>query len=153
MYNRRSEIFAKVWERMESLIVFLGQQWMLVGALMVCIMMLVFHDSKKAGATLSPQGAINLINQQDAVVVDLREGKEFKAGHIVDAINIPYASFDSRVSELEKYKDKPLVLVCKMGQHCGPIGKKLAAKGFTGVRRMSGGMMEWQNERLPLVKG
>ena len=137
---------------MESLIVFLGQQWMLVGALMVCIMMLVFHDSKKAGATLSPQGAVNLINQQDAVVVDLRDAKDYKAGHIVNAINIPYNTFDKRASELEKYKDKPLVLVCKMGQHSGAIGKKLAAQGYTGVRRMSGGMMEWQNSSLPLVK-
>lgn len=137
---------------MESLIVFLGQQWMLVGALMVCIMMLVFHDSKKAGATLSPQGAVNLINQEDAVVVDLRDAKDYKAGHIVNAINIPYSAFDKRVSELEKYKDKPLVLVCKMGQHSGAIGKKLAAQGYTGVRRMSGGMMEWQNSSLPLVK-
>ncbi len=137
---------------MESLIVFLGQQWMLVGALMVCIMMLVFHDSKKAGATLSPQGAVNLINQEDAVVVDLRDAKDYKAGHIVNAINIPYSAFDKRASELEKYKDKPLVLVCKMGQHSGAIGKKLAAQGFTGVRRMSGGMMEWQNSSLPLVK-
>ncbi len=58
---------------MESFIVFLGQQWMLVGALMVCILMLVFHDSKKAGATLSPQGAVNLINRENAVVVDLRD--------------------------------------------------------------------------------
>ena len=137
---------------MESLIVFLGQQWMLVGALMVCIMMLVFHDSKKAGATLSPQGAVNLINQQDAVVVDLRDAKDYKAGHIVNAINIPYNTFDKRASELEKYKDKPLVLVCKMGQHSGAIGKKLAAQGYTGVRRMSGGMMEWQTSSLPLVK-
>ncbi len=56
------------------------------------------------------------------------------------------------MSELEKHKEKPLVLVCKMGQHSGAIGKKLAAQGFTGVRRMSGGMMEWQNSNLPLVK-
>ncbi|WP_372747743.1 rhodanese-like domain-containing protein [Litorivivens sp.] len=137
---------------MESFIVFLGQQWMLVGALMVCILMLVFHDSKKAGATLSPQGAVNLINRENAVVVDLRDAKEFKAGHILNAINIPYSAFDKRVSELEKHKEKPLVLVCKMGQHSGAIGKKLAAQGFTGVRRMSGGMMEWQNSNLPLVK-
>ncbi len=137
---------------MESFIVFLGQQGMLVGALMVCILMLVFHDSKKAGATLSPQGAVNLINRENAVVVDLRDAKEFKAGHILNAINIPYSAFDKRVSELEKHKEKPLVLVCKMGQHSGAIGKKLAAQGFTGVRRMSGGMMEWQNSNLPLVK-
>lgn len=138
---------------MESFIVFLGQQWMLVGALLSCILLLVFHDSRRAGATVSPQAAVNLINQQDALVVDLRDAKEFKAGHIVDAINIPFASIDSRMGELEAHKEKPLILVCKMGQHSGAVGKKLAAKGFTGVRRMSGGMMEWQGQQLPLVKG
>ncbi|HCS28969.1 MAG TPA: rhodanese-like domain-containing protein [Spongiibacteraceae bacterium] len=138
---------------MESFIVFLGQQWMLVGALLSCVLLLVFHDSKRSGASVSPQAAVNLINQQDAVVIDLRDAKEFKSGHIVDAINIPFSSVDSRLGELEAYKDKALILVCKMGQHSGGVGKKLAAKGFTGVRRMSGGMMEWKGQQLPLVKG
>ena len=138
---------------MESFIVFLGQQWMLVGALLSCVLLLVFHDSKRSGAAVTPQAAVNLINQQDAVVIDLRDAKEFKAGHIVDALNIPYSSVDSRMGELESYKEKALILVCKMGQHSGAVGKKLASKGFTGVRRMSGGMMEWQGQQLPLVKG
>lgn len=138
---------------MESIIVFLGQQWMLVGALLSCVLLLVFHDSKRSGAAVSPQAAVNLINQQDAVVIDLRDAKEYKAGHIVDALNIPFASIDSRMGELDTHKEKPLILVCKMGQHSGGVGKKLAGKGFTGVRRMSGGMMEWQSQQLPLVKG
>jgi rhodanese-related sulfurtransferase len=137
---------------METFILFLGQQWMLVGALLVCVMMLVFHDSRRSGASLSPQAAVKLINQEDALVVDLREAKDFKAGHIVSAINIPYNSFDKRKDELAKYKDKPLILVCRLGQHSGAIGKKLAADGFSGVRRMKGGMMEWQAQQLPLVK-
>lgn len=138
---------------MESFIVFLGQQWLLVGALLSCVLLLVFHDSRRSGAAVSPQAAVNLINQQDAVVVDLRDAKEFKAGHIVDAINIPFSSIDSRIGELESHKEKALILVCKMGQHSSAVGKKLAGKGFTGVRRLSGGMIEWQGQQLPLVKG
>ena len=137
---------------MESFIVFLGQQWILVAALLSCILLLVFHDSRRAGESLSPQAAVKLINHEGAVVIDLREAKEFKTGHIIDAINIPYASIDQRMGELEAYKDKPLILVCKMGQHSSAVGKKLAGKGFTGVRRLSGGMMEWQSQQLPLVK-
>jgi rhodanese-related sulfurtransferase len=53
---------------------------------------------------------------------------------------------------LEKYRDKPLILVCKMGQQSGAAGKKLGAEGFTGVYRMSGGMMEWGALQLPLIK-
>ncbi|MFT5033920.1 MAG: hypothetical protein ACI9OO_001856, partial [Bacteroidia bacterium] len=63
---------------MESIIVFLGQQWMLVGALLSCVLLLVFHDSKRSGEAVSPQAAVNLINHQDAGGVDLRDAKEYK---------------------------------------------------------------------------
>jgi rhodanese-related sulfurtransferase len=59
---------------------------------------------------------------------------------------------DSRIAELDKYREKPVVLVCKMGQHSGAIGKKLGEQGFARVYRMSGGMMEWGAQQLPLVK-
>ena len=95
---------------------------------------------------------VNLINREGATILDVRDSKEFGAGHITGAINIPYASFDGRASELEKFKDKPLVVVCKMGQHSGAIGRKLLAQGFEDVRRLSGGMSEWQASNLPMVK-
>jgi len=53
--------------------------------------------------------------------------------------------------ELEKYRDKPIVLVCKMGQHSGAAGKQLKAAKYGHVYKMTGGMMEWGNLQLPLV--
>ena len=67
-------------------------------------------------------------------------------------MNIPATKLDARLAELESYRDKPLVLVCKMGQHSGAVGKKLNTQGFSRVYRMTGGMMEWGNMQLPLVK-
>ncbi|MBL6689923.1 MAG: rhodanese-like domain-containing protein, partial [Pseudomonadales bacterium] len=66
--------------------------------------------------------------------------------------NFPLATFDSRVGELDTYKEKPVVLVCKMGQHAGAVGRKLKAQGFEDVRRLSGGMAEWTANSLPVVK-
>lgn len=132
---------------------FVAQQWMLVGALLTCIALLLFHESRKAGSSLSPQQLSVLINREDAVVVDLRDAADFRQGHIVNAINIPHAKVNERIGDLEKYKEKPLVLVCKMGQHSGGIGKQLTAKGFARVHRLGGGMAEWQHMQLPLVKG
>ncbi|ARN73602.1 rhodanese-like domain-containing protein [Oceanicoccus sagamiensis] len=130
---------------------FLAEQWIVASALMVCIGLLIRHESAKGGPTLTPQQLITEVNQKQAVVVDLRDSKEFDQGHIVDAINIPHAKLASRMTELEASKDKPIILVCKMGQHSGTAGKAMAAEGYSQVSRLSGGMMEWQNMQLPLV--
>ena len=125
---------------------------MLVGALLVAVGMLWYHESRKSGQSLSPQQAINLVNAEDGIFLDLRDGAEFGKGHIANSINIPATKLDSRLAELEKYRDKPVVLVCKMGQTAGPAGKKLGEQGFGRVYRMAGGMMEWGQLQLPLVK-
>ena len=131
---------------------FLAQQWILAGALAVVVALLFHHESRKSGHSLSPQQAINMVNSQGGVFLDLRDGNEFGKGHIVGAINIPALKLDGRIAELEKYREKPIVLVCKMGQHSGAVGKKLNAQGFEAIYRMSGGMTEWGNMQLPLVK-
>jgi rhodanese-related sulfurtransferase len=130
---------------------FLSQQWMLVGALLAVIVMLILHEGRKSGPSLSPQQAINVVNSEDGVFIDLRDAAEFKKGHIVNAINIPSAKLPSRLVELEKFKDKPIVLVCKMGQQSSAAGKQLKAESYTKVYKMTGGMMEWSNLQLPTV--
>lgn len=130
---------------------FLAEQWIVASALMVCIGLLIRHESARGGPTLTPQQLITDLNQKQAMVVDLRDSKEFDQGHIVDAINIPHAKLATRKAELESFKDKPIILVCKMGQHSGAAGKTLAADGYTQVSRLSGGMMEWKSMQLPLV--
>ena len=131
---------------------FLAQQWILVAALLAVVGMLVLHETRKSGPSLSPQQAINLVNAEQGVFLDLRDGADFKRGHIVDALHIPLAKLAERAPELEKYKDRPVVLVCKMGQQSGAAGKQLKTRGFARVYKMSGGMMEWSNLQLPLVK-
>ncbi len=130
---------------------FLSQQWMLAAALLVVIALLIMHEARKSGPSLSPQQAINVVNAEDGVFVDLRELAEFRKGHIVSAINIPAAKLPERMVELEKYKDMPIVLVCKMGQQSGAAGKQLKDANFGKVYKMTGGMMEWGNLQLPTV--
>jgi len=130
---------------------FLTQQWILVAALLAVIIMLVMHEARKSGPSLSPQQAINLINAQQGVFLDLRDAADYKQGHIVDALHIPAGKLADRMAELEKYRGKPIVLVCKMGQQSGAAGKQLKAQKFEQVYKMSGGMMEWGNLQLPTV--
>ncbi|MEM9254187.1 MAG: rhodanese-like domain-containing protein [Pseudomonadota bacterium] len=128
---------------------FLAQQWVLVAALLVVIVMLFTHESRKSGPSLSPQQAINTVNSEDGLFVDLRDANDYKQGHIVGALSIPLAKLPERLVELDKYKQKPVVLVCKMGQQSGAAGKQLKAAGYEKVYKMTGGMMEWSNLQLP----
>ena len=136
---------------MELFLEFLTEQWILVAALLAVAAMLFMHETRKSGPSVSPQQAINLINTEQGVFLDLRDAADYKQGHIVDALHIPAAKLPERIAELEKYKNKPIVLVCKMGQQASAAGKQLKAKEFDKVYKMTGGMMEWGNLQLPTV--
>jgi rhodanese-related sulfurtransferase len=138
---------------MALLIEFLSQQWILALALVVCLVLLMQHESRKGGQLLSSQQLINKVNQEQAVVLDLRDTADFDRGHVVDAVNIPAAKLADRLQELESYRDRPIILVCKMGQHSGAAGKTLGQNGFSDVARLRGGMTEWESSQLPLVRG
>ena len=130
---------------------FVMEQWVLVSILAVLVVAFLVLESRKGGSTISHHQATRLLNSGDAVLVDLRDSKEFKAGHIVDAINIPFSSLASKIDDLEKHKAKQIIVVDKMGQHAGSAGKILRDKGFQ-VVRMQGGMTEWTQQNLPVVK-
>jgi rhodanese-related sulfurtransferase len=130
---------------------FLAQQWILAAALSVVIVMLFMHETRKSGPSLSPQKAINMVNAQQGVFLDLRDAADYKQGHIVDAVHIPSARLGERMAELEKYRNKPIILVCKMGQQASAAGKQLKGNNFEQVYKMTGGMMEWSNLQLPTV--
>ncbi len=110
------------------------------------------NESRQGGAKVSTSELVGLVNRKDASVLDLRELKDYNLGHIAGSKSFPASSFDARVGELAGLKKKTLVLVCKMGQHSGPLGKKLKALGFEDIRRLAGGMAEWSASNLPLVK-
>lgn len=136
---------------MQLFLEFAAQQWILIVALMAAVGMLIAHEARKAGPSLSPQQAINLVNAERGVFVDLRDAAAYKKGHIVDAVHLPVAKLAERRSELDAYRDRPVVLVCNMGQHAGAASKQLGAAGFHRVYKMSGGMTEWVNQQLPTV--
>lgn len=137
----------------EQLFEFAGNHYILVGTFLFLLVAFFVNEGKQGGAAIATGGLVNLMNHQDAVVVDVRDSKEFAAGHIAGAINVPYSSLDGKMTELESYKARPVVLVCKLGQHAGAAGRKLRAQGFGDVRRLSGGMAEWTGANLPVVKG
>ena len=138
---------------MESFFQFVSYQWHLFGVLALLLAALAYYESRKAGPQVSPQQLSMLINNEDALVVDVRPSKEYKAGHIVGATNLPFNQVSNQIASLDKYKTQPIVLVCKMGQHADGVAKQFKARGFEKVYRLSGGMMEWSSSQMPTVKG
>lgn len=136
---------------MSHFLIFLGQQWILVGILLVLVFLFIQTEIKRGGETISSHQLTTKVNREQAIVVDIRDAAEFKEGHIVDALHIPYSKFKERMVELEKHKTQPLIIVDKMGQYSGTIGKQLLDAGYT-VFRLDGGMVEWRASNLPVVR-
>ena len=137
--------------QLDLLIEFLGQQWLLALALASTLVMLFLHESRKAGPAVTPQQAINLVNSSDGIFLDIRESAEFKKGHIADARHIPLAQLGTRSSELAGFEDKPVIVVCRLGQSAGAATRQLREAGYSGAQKMAGGMMEWNAMKLPVV--
>lgn len=153
VYNRtllHSATFAE--GLMELFLQFVSINWYWFGMLSLLVGTLVWHENRKSGPSVSTVELTSLVNRDNALVLDIRPEKEFKAGHIVDALNMPADKFESRKRELESKKNNPVVVVCKYGQHSGNIAKQLKEAGFN-VSRLRGGMTEWQASQLPTVKG
>ena len=135
---------------MTQFLLFLSQQWMLVSLLLALLGFFMWNENRRAGSSLSVHQLTHQVNNANALVVDLREPKEFREGHVVDALNIPYAKLAERMADLDK--TRPLVLVDKMGQHSAAAGRTLMQAGYQ-VSRLNGGMSEWTASNLPVVKG
>lgn len=136
---------------MDQAIEFVGNHWWLVAIWAAFFVALLWDNKQRAGASVSPAQAIQMINKDDALVLDIRDKKDFGKGHVVNAKNIPFANLAGRLGELDTYKSRPVLLVCKTGTTVSVASKMLKEKGFNAIR-MTGGMMEWEAQKLPVVR-
>jgi rhodanese-related sulfurtransferase len=97
-------------------------------------------------------GALQLINHKNAFVLDVRQPSEYEAGHLLNASLIPLGTLKERIGELEKYKDKPVLVVCRSGNRSATACAILSKRGFTQTYNLVGGMMAWQKASLPTQK-
>ena len=131
---------------------FIGNHPALTSMWMVTLGAIIFYHRRNSASSVAPQEAIMMINRENAMVVDVRERKEFESGHIVDSLNIPLNKLKQRLTELKNHEQKPLIVVCKLGQHSGEAAKLLQEAGHINVVRLTGGLSEWKAQSLPLVQ-
>ena len=118
----------------------------------IMLLMPMFRKSAGGVPSLTAAEAVTLINRNNAVVLDVRDDAEFANGHIADAIHIPVADLESRLSELKKYKTKPVLVNCQRGARSAKACEILRKAEFTQVHNLQGGLDAWQQAKLPLVK-
>ncbi len=132
---------------------FIIDNWQLFAVAIGSAAMLFWPQIKgAAGGTLTAAGAVQLINREKAVVVDVSEADEFAAGHVNNSKNIPFNQLDEKLGSLIKNKELPLILVCTSGVRSNravAVAKKL---GFTNAQSMAGGLKAWREANLPIEK-
>ena len=101
---------------------------------------------------VSPSGALQLINHKGALVLDVRQPGEYDDGHILNSRLIPLGKLKERIGELEKYREKSIVVVCRSGQRSGTACFILGRQGFQHAYNLEGGMLAWQKSNLPVEK-
>ncbi len=104
------------------------------------------------GKRASTLDVTQMLNRGKTVVLDIRTTEEFAAGHLRDAKHIPLADLASRLGELDKFKDKSVIVVCQTGARADKAMAMLSAAGFTDVVGLDGGLAAWQAANLPTVK-
>jgi rhodanese-related sulfurtransferase len=112
----------------------------------------MFGNRFRGVKEVDTNGALQLINHKNAFVLDVREPSEYESGHLLNAKLIPLGKLKARIAELEKQKDKPVVVVCRSGNRSGTACAILSKQGFTQAYNLMGGMMAWQKSNLPVQK-
>ena len=133
---------------------FLQQNWMLVSLSAVSGAMLAwsFIGNKLSGIEEADTLKATRLYNDDALVLDVREDKEYASGHIPKAKHIPMKQLASRIQELDKFKSKPILVTCRSGQRSARACGMLKKAGFETVYNQAGGIIAWERANLPVHK-
>jgi len=141
---------------MEQFVEFVGNHPLLFVSFAGVLGLLVWNivgDSIQGINNIRPQEATLKINHDDAIVLDVREDSEFVEGHILDSIHIPLGALSSKIKNLEKYRQHPIIISCRSGNRSSRACHILKKNEFEQVFNLKGGITAWETSGLPLTKG
>lgn len=140
---------------MTQLFQFAANHPFLVSAAVAMAILVVAYEVRarmQAAGSVGPAEAVRLMNQ-GAVIVDIRDKAAFDAGHISGAKNVPGAAIADGAKQIEKYKEKPVVVYCDRGVTAAAAVRQLTRLGFKQPLNLRGGLEGWRGENMPVVKG
>ena len=124
-------------------------------AFAIALILLLFIEllrAKRNNFKVNHKEAVQLINREHAAVIDIRPLDAYRGGHIIDSVSLPSSELLTSTKRIEKYRTKPLIIVCQAGIESQKIAATLAKQGYN-VRTLTGGLRAWSEADLPLVKG
>jgi rhodanese-related sulfurtransferase len=134
---------------------FMTEYWYLFATLLVVVLLLSFDPastSVSGSKMIAPAKLPHLQSRENAIIVDVNESEQFKAGHISQAINIPFGNLSNSIGKLTKHKKKPVVLTCNTGANSKKAVAILKKNEISDIYVLAGGLTAWKKENLPLEK-
>jgi rhodanese-related sulfurtransferase len=133
---------------------FLQNNILLIAVAFISGAMLIWPMVRRSagGPWVSTVEATQLINRQDALVLDVRSADEFAKEHILGAKSLPLAELERRAGELEKYKSKAVIVHCENGNRATSAVAMLRKQGYASVVNLAGGFAAWKQAGLPVQK-
>jgi rhodanese-related sulfurtransferase len=130
---------------------FIDNSW-LIALVLISGGALLWPNLQRRGQKVSLLQATQMINQGKTIVLDVREPAQFAAGHLRDAKNIPLKELPNRISELDKFKSRSVIVMCQQGMQSARATTQLKKAGFNEVVSLNGGLAAWQAQGLPVAK-
>lgn len=140
---------------MQDIILFMQQHWTLSLGLIVVLVLLIlleFIKQQHGAKNLTPAQATQLINRENAQVIDVRDADAYLKSHIIGAISLPLKDVEEKYKKIEKFKNQPIIIACGTGAESQRAATLLTQKGFN-VQILGGGLRAWREADLPVVKG
>lgn len=135
---------------------FIKQNALLIGLAIgsgVALLWPMLNRGASGVANISSTEAVVLMNRAKPLILDVRDATEFAAGHIQGAKHIPVAELAARLKEIEKFKDKPVLVHCQKGMRATAACSILKGQNFSQLYNLQGGLNAWVEAKMPLVKG
>lgn len=140
---------------MDRLIEFAGNHPLLMVALVAIVGLLVGSEVRRRTRgfpDIGPVQATELLNHENALLLDVRESGEFEQGHILNALHIPRSGLADRVKELDKHRGRPIIAYCATGNRSVAACQLLQRHGHEKVYNLGGGIHAWKNANLPVTR-
>lgn len=139
---------------MQELNTFIGNHLQLSLVIIVLLMLLVIVEllrNKKKRHGVEPQQAIFMMNHENGLVIDLRPTEAYRDGHIIEALSMSANEIKENPKKIEKFKNRPLIIVCHGGVESEKIAAQLRKQGYNAFS-LTGGMRAWNDAQMPMIK-
>lgn len=128
------------------------ENWQLLLVAITSGVLLIWPLLKESASNLTPQAAVQLINREKGILIDVSDTQEFAAVHAKGAKNVPLKELDAKLSGAAKNKDNPVIFVCPIGKRAATAAASAKKMGYTKAVALSGGLRAWTEANLPVER-